>query len=128
MSHLRARGVNWLQQSLAYLQPEQAADVIYSNTALHWLPDHRALFAMLVSHLAPGGVLAVQMPQNFGAPSHAMIAETVLAARWQVKLESPLRPAPVATPDVYYALVRGFETTSTCGKANICKRSTASTQ
>ena len=99
--------VNWVQQSLANWQPEHAADVIYSNAALHWLPDHRALFAKLVNQLAPGGVLAVQMPRNFGAPSHTIIAETVLSGPWRVTLEPLLRPAPVATPNVYYDLLSG---------------------
>ena len=97
--------VNWVQQSLANWQPEHAADVIYSNAALHWLPDHRALFAKLVNQLAPGGVLAVQMPRNFGAPSHTMIAETVQSGPWRAKLEPLLQPAPVATPDVYYNML-----------------------
>lgn len=101
-------GVSWVQQSLADWQPKHAADIIYSNAALHWLPDHRALFKKLVDHLAPGGVLAVQMPRNFNAPSHTMIAETVLAGPWREKLEPLLRPAPVATPDVYYVLLSGL--------------------
>jgi trans-aconitate 2-methyltransferase len=100
-------GVTWVQQSLANWQPEESADVIFSNAALHWLPDHRALFAKLVNQLAPGGVLAVQMPRNFGAPSHTMIAETVLAGPWRESLEPLLRPAPVATPEVYYDLLSG---------------------
>jgi trans-aconitate 2-methyltransferase len=65
------------------------------------------LFAKLVNQLAPGGVLAVQMPRNFGAPSHTMIAETVLAGPWRESLEPLLRPAPVATPEVYYDLLSG---------------------
>lgn len=103
-------GVNWVRQSLAEWQPEHRADVIYSNAALHWLPDHRALFTRLVSHLAPGGVLAVQMPRNFAAPSHTLIAETVLAGPWRARLEPLLRPAPVAAPDVYYDWLAGLVT------------------
>ena len=103
-------GVSWVQKNLAHWQPKHAADVIYSNAALHWLPDHRALFAKLVNQLAPGGVLAVQMPRNFGAPSHTMIAETVLAGPWRATLEPLLRPAPVATPDIYYDLLCGLVT------------------
>ena len=101
-------GVNWVQQSLANWQPEHAADVIYSNAALHWLPDHRVLFAKVVGQLASGGVLAVQMPRNFAAPSHTMIAQTVQAGPWRAKLEPLLYPAPVATPDVYYDLLSGL--------------------
>ena len=102
--------VNWVQHSLADWQPEHAADIIFSNAALHWLPDHGALFSKLVAKIVPGGVLAVQMPRNFGAPSHMMIAETVLAGPWRAKLEPMLRPAPVATPDVYYDLLNGLVT------------------
>lgn len=101
-------GVSWVQQSLANWQPEHAVDVIFSNAALHWLPDHRALFAKLVNQLTAGGVLAVQMPRNFGAPSHTLIAETVLAGPWRATLEPLLSPAPVATPDVYYDLLSGL--------------------
>ena len=101
-------GVSWVQQSLADWQPEHAADVIYSNAALHWLPVHSALFAKLVNLLAPGGVFAVKMPRNFGAPSHTMIAETVLAGPWRARLEPMLRPAPVAAPEVYYDLLSGL--------------------
>jgi trans-aconitate 2-methyltransferase len=95
--------VRWLQQSLAEWQPERPAQVIYSNAALHWLPDHAQLLPSLVGRLAPGGVLAVQMPRNFAAPSHTLIATTVRAGPWRSKLEPLLRPAPVAEPADYHA-------------------------
>lgn len=50
-------------------------DLVFSNAALHWLPDHAALFPRLLRRVAPGGALAVQMPANFRAPSHRVIAE-----------------------------------------------------
>jgi len=43
-------------------------DLIFSNTALQWVGGHAALFAWLMSLLAPGGVLAVQMPAMHDAP------------------------------------------------------------
>lgn len=92
----------WVQQSLAAWRAERPAEVIYSNAALHWLPGHLDLFRSLMAQLAPGGVLAVQMPRNFGAPSHTMIADTVRAGPWRSRLEPMLQPAPVASPDFYY--------------------------
>src|SRR3954452_23324567 len=50
-------------------------DLIFSNAALHWLPDHDALFRRLTSFLTPHGQLAVQMPANEDHPSHAIAAE-----------------------------------------------------
>lgn len=58
----------WQRADLATWRPPRPADVIYSNAALHWLADHDRLFPALFSALAPGGVLAVQMPRNFSAP------------------------------------------------------------
>jgi trans-aconitate 2-methyltransferase len=100
-----APSVHWVQQSLASWRAPAAADVIYSNAALHWLPDHQRLFPALVEQLAPGGVLAVQMPRNFGAPSHILIAQTVRSGPWRARLEPLLAPSPVAEPAFYYGLL-----------------------
>jgi trans-aconitate 2-methyltransferase len=98
-------GARWLQQGLAGWQAPAPADVIYSNAALHWLDDHARLFPRLLGQLAPGGVLAVQMPRNFGAPSHTLIADTVRAGPWHAHLEPLLAPSPVADPAFYYDLL-----------------------
>ncbi|MCX7149966.1 MAG: methyltransferase domain-containing protein [Rhodocyclales bacterium] len=97
--------VTWIRQSLADWAPPVPADVIFSNAALHWLPRHDQLFPRLLGQLAPGGVLAVQMPGNFSAASHSLIAETVRHGAWRHKLEHLLRPAPVAEPGAYYAML-----------------------
>ena len=73
-----------------------AADLVYSNAALHWLDDHPGLMRRLFRAVAPGGVLAVQMPSNFAAPSHAALHDAVASARWRARLLPLLRPAPVA--------------------------------
>lgn len=100
-------GVTWVQQSLASWRAPAPADLIYSNAALHWLPDHQRLFPSLAGQLAPGGVLAVQMPRNFGAPSHTLIAETVRHGPWRGVLEPLLAPSPVSEPAFYYGVLSG---------------------
>jgi trans-aconitate 2-methyltransferase len=98
-------GVRFVLENLARWRPLRPAGVIFSNAALHWLPDHAGLFARLVEGLSPGGVLAVQMPRNFSAPSHTAIAEAVRAGAWKAKLEPLLGPAPVEEPRYYYELL-----------------------
>ncbi|MBI3625879.1 MAG: methyltransferase domain-containing protein [Candidatus Rokubacteria bacterium] len=95
----------WRRADLATWRPLRPADVIYSNAALHWLGDHDRLFSALFSALAPGGVLAVQMPRNFSAPSHTAISEAVRSGPWRTKLEPLLRRAPVADPAFYFNLL-----------------------
>jgi trans-aconitate 2-methyltransferase len=97
--------IEWRQADLASWRPDRPADVIYSNAALHWLADHPRLLAGLIEALAPKGILAVQMPRNFGAPSHTSITETALAGPWRAVLEPLLNPAPVAAPEFYYDLL-----------------------
>lgn len=97
-----APDIAWQHADLAAWRPARPADVIYSNAALHWLADHARLFPALLSALAPAGVLAVQMPRNFLAPSHSAIAEAARSGPWRARLEPLLRPVPVADPGVYY--------------------------
>lgn len=100
-----APDIAWARADLATWRPPRPADLIYSNAALHWLPDHEHLFPALLGALAPGGVLAVQMPRNFAAPSHVLIAEAVRSGPWRHALEPLLRPVPVAEPAFYYDLL-----------------------
>ena len=95
-------GIRWERADLARWQPPRPADLIYSNAALHWIEGHAQLFPALLGGLAPGGVLAVQMPRNFSAPSHTLIAEAARGGPWRARLEPLLRPAPVGDPAVYY--------------------------
>lgn len=98
-------GVDIQQADIADWSPEAPVDVLFSNAALHWLDDHQGLFRRLFATLAPGGVLAVQMPRNHGAPSHTAIAETVDAGPWKERLTPLLRPDPVSPPAFYHGLL-----------------------
>ena len=94
--------ITWERADLATWRPPRPADVIYSNAALHWLPDHGRVFPALLSGLTPGGVLAVQLPRNFSAPSHTLIADVARGGPWREKLEPLLRPNPTAEPSFYF--------------------------
>jgi trans-aconitate 2-methyltransferase len=82
--------------------PDEPPDVIVSNAVLHWVPDHGPLLARLVAMLAPGGTLAVQMPANFDAASHILIAEAAADGPWAGKLAGVTRNAAVH-PLSFYA-------------------------
>jgi trans-aconitate 2-methyltransferase len=97
--------ITWERADLASWRPPRPADIIYSNAALHWLDGHERLFPALFSAVAPGGVLAVQLPRNFSAVSHTSISEAARNGPWRAKLEPLLRPAPVGEPAFYYGLL-----------------------
>jgi trans-aconitate 2-methyltransferase len=97
--------VDWVQADIADWSPAQAFDLIFSNAALQWLDGHEALFPRLLAALAPGGVLAVQMPRNFAAPSHRLMRETASEGPWRDRLSKVLRTEPVLPPERYYDLL-----------------------
>lgn len=71
---------------IASWQPDVPADLIYANAALQWVPDHERLVPRLFGALAPGGVLAVQMPDNLDEPSHHLMRETAASGPWSGRL------------------------------------------
>ena len=72
----RARpGLGFARADAATYAPAVPVDLVFSNAALHWIPDHPALLARLARLLAPGGELAVQVPANHLHPSHTAAAE-----------------------------------------------------
>lgn len=61
-------------------------DVILSNAALQWVPDHAALLPALLAKLAPGGSLAVQMPDNLEEPAHRLMRQVADEGPWAGRL------------------------------------------
>ncbi|WP_323785630.1 methyltransferase domain-containing protein [Thalassovita sp.] len=50
--------------------PEHRFALLFSNAALHWLPNHDLLLPRLARLIAPGGALSVQVPHQNAALSH----------------------------------------------------------
>jgi len=58
----------------------QGTQVLFSNAVFHWLRSGQRIptLTRLVEGLGTGGVLAVQMPDNYNEPSHALMREVAL--------------------------------------------------
>lgn len=80
---------------------EPKYDVIFSNAALQWLPDHPALLAFLTERLPPGGQLAVQVPAMQNHPSHRVAAEVAREPRFARQLNGFVHAVLVPTPAEY---------------------------
>ena len=86
-------------------------DLVISNAALQWVPDHAALLPRLAALVAPGGQLAVQVPMNERHPSHAEATATAAEPPFAAALGGFHQESPVLAPEWYAeALFRlGFE-------------------
>jgi trans-aconitate 2-methyltransferase len=96
----RARGIDARRVDVAEWTPAPDTDVVVTNAVLHWVPRHRELLPRWVAALPVGAEFALQVPGNFGAPSHVLVRE--LARRWNLALGSE---DSVATPAEYAALL-----------------------
>lgn len=87
--------------------PEGPPDLVFANAVLQWLPDHASLFPRLFGLLAPGGVLAVQMPDNLDEPTHGLMRQIAGTAPWRDRIgEAGAARAKAALPlPAYYDML-----------------------
>ena len=83
------------------------ADVILSNAALQWLPDHATLFPRLAGRLAPGGTLAIQIPDNLDEPAYRAMRET---AGPDLLARAGNQRGGMETTDSYYRILKAVST------------------
>ena len=105
----RARAANpaesYNNADIGAWHPAQRNDVIYTNAALQWLPDHQTLLPRLAGYVAPGGVLAMQIPRNYEAPSHRLILDVIREGPWREKLEPVWSTIATRDPGYYRRLM-----------------------
>jgi trans-aconitate 2-methyltransferase len=82
--------LEFAEGDIAGWTPPPELDVLVSNAALQWVPGHLDLMRRWLKQLQPGGWLAVQVPGNFEAPSHALMRALAGSPRWSDKLAGVL--------------------------------------
>ncbi|KAB7743502.1 methyltransferase domain-containing protein [Nostocoides sp. F2B08] len=103
--------VRWVRADLRDWDPSSlgvAPDVVVTNATLQWVPDHVHLITRVVSALAPGGWFAMQVPDNFGAPSHALMRDAASAHRRSTDLLPAVSRLAVEPPEAYLELLAGL--------------------
>jgi trans-aconitate 2-methyltransferase len=98
----------WLASDIAdwAATEREPFDVIFSNAALQWVSDHATIFPTLLERVAPGGALAVQMPNNLDAPAHRVARSLVASPSWRDRFPSSgVREWHVHAPEFYYDLI-----------------------
>jgi len=81
---------------------EAPFDLIFSNAALHWVPDHARTYPRLFSHVAPGGALAAQVPYNGASPAHEAMRAVAARPAFQHRFSGGVREWHVHPASFYY--------------------------
>lgn len=72
----RLPDVAFEKADLASWAPPELSSLFFANAVFQWVPKHIDILERLIAALAPGGTLAVQMPDNLDEPSHVLMQET----------------------------------------------------
>ena len=99
----RLPGRTFIEANVVHWVPPEKTDVLFANAIFQWVPGHLRQLQRLLGALTPGGVLAVQMPDNLDEPAHVLMREVALLEPWRTTLAETarLRDA-LPKPGVYY--------------------------
>ena len=92
----------WVEGDIAAWTAPVPFDVVFSNAALHWVPNHAELMPRLLKQVRPQGALAFQMPAHFRSPVHELMIEVAMNSAWQDSMKDAIK---VERPAFYYDLL-----------------------
>jgi len=94
-------GLRFERGELAAFAPAEPWDLVFSNAAFHWAPDHPRLLERLTRSIRPGGQLAFQVPDNFDHASHRAAEEASSEEPFRSALGGRTHPRNVLPPERY---------------------------
>jgi trans-aconitate 2-methyltransferase len=100
----------WIVNDFCSYEFDRKFDLVFSNAAIQWMPNHLKLIRKIRSLLAEKGVAAVQIPQFWEMPLGKIIDKTAKYDRWRKKTENAARLFTIHNYSFYYdALAQLFE-------------------
>ncbi|MEJ0020925.1 MAG: methyltransferase domain-containing protein [Acetobacteraceae bacterium] len=87
-------------------QPPAPLDLIFTNAALQWVDRHSELLPRLLALLAPGGVLAIQVPAMHEAPLRRVPVGLAAQEPWRAHLGGVVSAPDILSPAEYWDLLR----------------------
>ena len=98
-------GIAFERGDIATWTAAKPVDVVFANASLQWVGGHDRLVPHLFEQIAPGGVLAVQMPRNHDFATHRLMRQVAAEGEWRDRLAGARDPSPVKPPEFYYDLL-----------------------
>ena len=98
----RVPSATFAAADIATWMPAEPVDLIFANAVFQWVPGHVAVLARLVAGLTPGGVLAMQVPDNLDEPSHVLMREVAARPPFAAHFATPIARDPIPSPARYY--------------------------
>jgi trans-aconitate 2-methyltransferase len=99
--------VSYIHADVADWEPYTPVDLIVSNAMFQWVPDQFDVIRRLARRVAHGGAFALQVPNNFDAPSHVLLHEVASRAPYAEHLRDLDLPRGHG-PEEYVELFAGI--------------------
>jgi trans-aconitate 2-methyltransferase len=96
----------WQHGDIAQWTAVAPYDLVFSNAALQWVPDHARVMPHLMAQVAPGGALAVQMPAHLHSPVHQAMLTVAADPAWRDRMQQAAGAIMVHSPQIYYDLLQ----------------------
>lgn len=93
---------DWLLANISNWTPAAHFDLIFSNAALQWLPDHAPLLQRLIKLVAVDGALAFQVPSSTYAAIRTLVHEVSRDPAWNGRMNEPRNSLTMEAPAFYY--------------------------
>jgi trans-aconitate 2-methyltransferase len=78
---------NWITADVSQFESTTKYDIVYSNAAIQWIPDHKNLLEKLFGLLSDNGVLALQLPKFKDMPIGKAIERVAIRSQWKKQTE-----------------------------------------
>ena len=101
----RYPGREWVTGDIGEWTSDEPVDVVFSNAALQWVPDHARVVPHLFRQVAAGGALAFQLPSREDRSVQALIDEIADDAGWVSWMAAARSALTIEEPCVYYDLL-----------------------
>ena len=98
-------GLSFRCEDIGAFTPEERVDLLFSNAALHWVPDHKTLMPRLARFVAPGGQIAIQVPANHDQPSHTVATRVASEEPYRTALSGFVMTSATLGPEHYASLL-----------------------
>ncbi len=103
----RLPNCKFIEADIATWKPEPGTDLIFGNAVMQWLPDHPAIMRRHLESMAPGGVLAIQMPDNTREPALRFQREVGENGPWSDHPEIKAASRDdLPSPEAFYDLLK----------------------
>ena len=92
-------------QDLSLWRPSQKFDLVFSNAAFQWLPNHSELLPRLFEAVVANGVFAFQIPSRKYALIRSLMMDISRDKAWDHRMQSARTALTMEEPGFYYDLL-----------------------